>query len=863
MRKLDRHTAAAVPGPSVGAGPSGSGSASGSGLDVSNSPGSSSLLQSRPGGTDTVTTSTSSRKGNVVTGEPGTTQPQKPSLAKEALTAIALSSGDPLLTTMDPTQFATTKYLLVFTTYANPALENLYMDFLHETYAISAPLSGSMCTMLFGLVPVVCGGFRPTATVLILVAIFMSATRFMLSAIRALYRVRDSGCESPVAKTARGPVFSWQGGGRWGNGARGTGGNTSDQQQSVTSRGASTTTGRQSHSPRSASELKTKVMGFLRRADRVQGLIVLPLSILLLYGANSLFNSLVNGVSLYYAYALLFAVITDLLPFPVVVMITSSLCVVWTGYGLLGYRYGLEPVQLVFAVAASIGIPSALQLLEEERRHHFESILLADSAKEAIARRIQLYRCLLEMLVPAPLLPAIMRKIESDPNANRFSSQYIQFLGEICFIGIRIDHFDAPHLLGEYDGNASARLQSSQLSLMPAPSPHARTPTAATAAGYPAGLSTTSQTSLLGLDTSLNRMDASRPVSEPPPDALPSFPAFADGTTTSSQHYAYTHHPQSTSDQTSVIRHMEKYYAVIENALQQASGLLYHVGTLGDVFSIAGPIRAKSAREGSLTGFHGSRRDDGGVYPLHATMTMAGTSVFLQLDDGEYAVLAAAREAMLLMLAVQKALGRKVSSIGTCESAYAAVVGLTRPQFDIIGSASRTVEAALGAAPNGFCGVTAKFKKVLSFTPAGEELGRTRLQDGESWATPTTGVMRVHALRPEVPLPPVLPSRTDTVAGNGGSMDNNGKATLSVSAFLGGSGLPPPATVATEAMVSARLSLLSFNQINLNSATPNSAGDSGSGTVAHATSPARASSMALVDAAFEAAQLEDSATSQP
>jgi hypothetical protein len=849
LRKLDRHTAATANAASFGAaGKSASGSASGSALENSNSPGSSSLLHSH-----TVTTSTSSRKGATLEG--GATsqqgQPQKPSLAKEALAAIALSSGDPLLTTMDPTQFATTKYLRFFTTYANPALERLYLQFLHETYAISAPLSGSMCTTLLGLVPVICGGFRPTATVLILVAIFTSATRFMLCAIRALFRVRDAGCENPAPKSTRGPVFSWQ---------RGAGGLRSDQQLSVTSRASSTTGDRSGHHSARSSELKTKLVSLLRRVDRVQGLIVLPLSILLLYGANSLLNSVINGVSLYYAYALLFAVFTDLLPFPVVVIITSALSVVWTGYGLLGYRYGLEPVQLVFAIVASIGITSALQLLEEERRHHFESILLADSSKEAIARRIHLYRCLLEMLVPAPLLPAIMRKIESDPNTNRFSSQYIQFLGEICFVGIRIDHFDAPHMGVDLDGNTSTRLQSSQLSLAPAPSPHPRTPTAVGAAGYHPGLSTTSQTSLLGLDYSLNNNHRTegegRPMSEPASDALPSFPSLADGTNS-------PHHPFHQHDQTSVIRHMEKYYAVIENALQQSSGLLYHVGTLGDVFSIAGPIRAKSAWEGSMSGFQSSRKDDGGVYPLHATMTMAGASVFLQLDDAEYAVLTAAREAMLLMLAVQKALGRKVSSIGTCESAYAAVVGLTRPQFDIIGSASRTVEAALGAAPNGFCGVTAKFRKVLSFSPAGEELSRTRLQEADSWATPTTGIMRVHPLRPEAPLPPVFPSGPRGLVPQEVRMGNNSKGTLSASAFHGGSGPPPPATAATEAMTSARLSLLSFNQININSATPNSAGDSGSGTAAHTPNRARGvSSMELVDAAFADTELEESHTSQ-
>ena len=97
--------------------------------------------------------------------------------------------------------------------------------------------------------------------------------------------------------------------------------------------------------------------------------------------------------------------------------------------------FHFEFLTAVFVTLAASSCAVPMYVNERQNRTHFEALVLANGAKQAALREAALYRALLEMLIPLPLIPAITKKVEGEAKY----ADVVQWLGDVCVATIRLE----------------------------------------------------------------------------------------------------------------------------------------------------------------------------------------------------------------------------------------------------------------------------------------------------------------------------------------------------------------------------------------------------------------------------------------
>ena len=170
---------------------------------------------------------------------------------------------------------------------------------------------------------------------------------------------------------------------------------------------------------------------------------------------------------------------------------------------------------------------------------------------------------------------------------------------------------------------------------------------------------------------------------------------------------------------------------IIDLAFKASTGLLERFATFGDTFFIAGPL--KTTEELAQSG------------------AASGRTKLLQLTSSpEDELFLAAVALMDFVLALRKRMkGRVVTAAITSGSAFSAVIGRTRPNFELQGCAMRAVRSTLDAAPTGSIVALAPFWRLLEVSNRCPPRfnGDFVAGEPESWALRDAGVVRVRHLR--------------------------------------------------------------------------------------------------------------------
>ena len=97
-------------------------------------------------------------------------------------------------------------------------------------------------------------------------------------------------------------------------------------------------------------------------------------------------------------------------------------------------RFSFEAMVPVFLVLASVlsYLPSFIN--EVQSRHYFQALLLARGARLTAQREVRYYETVLEMLVPKPLIRAMLGKMEGGVHPTSCA----QWLGNVCVAKVRI-----------------------------------------------------------------------------------------------------------------------------------------------------------------------------------------------------------------------------------------------------------------------------------------------------------------------------------------------------------------------------------------------------------------------------------------
>jgi class 3 adenylate cyclase len=161
----------------------------------------------------------------------------------------------------------------------------------------------------------------------------------------------------------------------------------------------------------------------------------------------------------------------------------------------------------------------------------------------------------------------------------------------------------------------------------------------------------------------------------------------------------------------SLIQYVENHFTNIERTIEVfGKGLLTKVHAVGDTVLIGGPFKEPDPKAMRL--------------PISYTADVPKRDDDLQRihEEAEDTLLQAAQKLLDMILDLRFAERRGMTAILCVGSGFAAVTGIRRPAFDVLGLVTRTAFELLDEAPerNGFVAIQESFAKLL-------ELGRVRL----------------------------------------------------------------------------------------------------------------------------------------
>ena len=178
----------------------------------------------------------------------------------------------------------------------------------------------------------------------------------------------------------------------------------------------------------------------------------------------------------------------------------------------------------------------------------------------------------------------------------------------------------------------------------------------------------------------------------------------------------------------------------VDAALLASEGLLEKFRSVGDTFYVAGPIvlpenvRQEQADDDNNESEFSKQRRRGPVLRLDTHEDVLFKTTVVLLDFISF---------------LERRFRGRLTSIINCSSSFVAVVGKTRPSFDLMGTAVRSVTATHHAAPTGYIGVMYSFLRILG--AGGVKLPRHAndftLGPTEAWALRGAGTQRIRRLR--------------------------------------------------------------------------------------------------------------------
>ena len=387
----------------------------------------------------------------------------------------------------------------------------------------------------------------------------------------------------------------------------------------------------------------------------LDGLNTVPMFCLVVVGGFATQNpSHLNGKSLFFIIACSAAVREELSPYaPGVVYACLSVCVFGVGTACVAYMHP-SPNLLMYALlgAVFVGYGLCVVVFEQQRRSHFEAVMLAKVLQDRAEFAVQTHHALLEMLIPPPLIPAIKKKVDdAAAHGQGTPADMVQWLGDVCVATLKISPF---RLSGDLRP-LLARGGSKQ------------------------------QKNIQGL-----------------------------------------------------FRRLESAAELLERAIGiRGDGLLYKVSTLGDVVTVAGPIVDAVSKTPTDAQIMGQSENVANV-------------ALLNLDSEEDNVLKAAVAMVDMVRVLLRSFGSKaITGAVTCDSAFAGVMGTTRPSLDLLGNATRSTRAVVEAAPAGFVGFLGQLVRLLE---AGRKcpptfVGDIELGPSQPWALRGHGLARLRPVR--------------------------------------------------------------------------------------------------------------------